>query len=171
MTSSPVPHVLGSNPNVFNAWFTLLFLAGCTKANLSSTVATYAAEFAREETAHVAFLYDVLTQAGTSPVCPFLNIGKQYNMYTQSVLHPYLQIPDNLQYSLYIAGSQQACGACIQGCLGNRPMVMTDQTEGVAPVIRDSDLYTNSLTCKFLIDLSPLSIKTTLLYTLNEFLF
>lgn len=50
--------------------------AGCTKANLNSTVASYAAELAREETAHTQFLYQALTAAGASPVCPQVNIGR-----------------------------------------------------------------------------------------------
>ena len=54
----------------------LLASAGCKKANLSSTVGTYAAELAREETAHVSFLFNALKAAGASPVCPFVNIGK-----------------------------------------------------------------------------------------------
>jgi len=36
----------------------------------------YATELAREETAHVAFLYDALKAAGASPVCPLVNIAE-----------------------------------------------------------------------------------------------
>jgi hypothetical protein len=52
--------------------------SSCKKANLSSNVGTYAAELAREETAHVAFLYQALTSAGGSPRCPQVNIDTAF---------------------------------------------------------------------------------------------
>lgn len=52
--------------------------SSCTKASLNSTVGTYAAELAREETAHVAFLYNALTAAGGKPVCPYVNIDTAF---------------------------------------------------------------------------------------------
>jgi len=52
--------------------------SSCTKANLSSSIGTYAAELAREETDHVKFLYTTLTAAGASPVCPKVNIDTSF---------------------------------------------------------------------------------------------
>lgn len=52
--------------------------SSCKKANLNSTVATYAAELAREETAHVTYLYNALTAAGAKPVCPAVNIDTAF---------------------------------------------------------------------------------------------
>lgn len=52
--------------------------SSCTKANLSASVGTYAAELAREEQAHVAFLYSALTSAGATPVCPSVNIDTAF---------------------------------------------------------------------------------------------
>ena len=52
--------------------------AGCTKANLTNNTAAYAQELAREETAHVAFLYSALKANGGNPVCPQVNIGNHY---------------------------------------------------------------------------------------------
>ena len=71
--STPCLHMPGLHRLVLDY---ILFRAGCKKATLNSTVGTYAAELAREETAHVKFLYTALTQAGASPVCPFVNIGE-----------------------------------------------------------------------------------------------
>lgn len=52
--------------------------SSCKKASLSSAVGTYAAELAREETAHVNFLFSALTQAGGSPRCPQVNIDSAF---------------------------------------------------------------------------------------------
>jgi hypothetical protein len=52
--------------------------SSCKKANLTSDVQAYASELSREETAHVTFLYQALTQAGGSPVCPQVNIDTAF---------------------------------------------------------------------------------------------
>jgi len=58
--------------------------SSCQKANLSSNVGTYAAELAREETAHVTFLYNALTAAGASPKCPKVNIDTAFESAAQA---------------------------------------------------------------------------------------
>ena len=60
----------------FGLQFSYVHIAGCTKANLTSATGTYAAELAREEQAHVSFLFSALTAAGGSPKCPAVNIGE-----------------------------------------------------------------------------------------------
>lgn len=52
--------------------------SSCVKANLSSSVATYAAELAREEAAHVSYLFNALRAAGGSPTCPKVNIDSAF---------------------------------------------------------------------------------------------